>query len=129
LECIPTAAGCGAGALYLSSISFDVNEAGVFVGQQALPLPDGGYRFEAYRGQLDAQGNFDLDGLGLYQGEFNTAALAVDDLDRIAGFATLNAAAAEQQALLWLADTPGTRAVILRPRSHDAIFAHDFGGD
>lgn len=102
LECIPTSLGCGAAALYLSSISFDVNESGVFVGQQALPLAEGGFRFEAYRGQVDAQGSFDLAGLGLYQGEFNTAALAIDDLDRIAGFATLNAAGAEQQVLLWL---------------------------
>jgi hypothetical protein len=51
---------------------------------------------------VDAQGSFDLVGLGLYQGEFNTAARAIDDLDRIAGFATLNAGSAEQQALLWL---------------------------
>jgi hypothetical protein len=102
LECIPTTEGCGPGALYLSSISYDVNEAGVFVGQQALPLPGGGFRFEAYRGQLSPHGVFDLHGLGLYQDQFNTAALAIDDLGRIAGFATLNAVGAEQQALLWL---------------------------
>jgi hypothetical protein len=102
LACVPTVAGCGAAALYLASIAFDVNEAGVFVGQQALPVPGGAYRFEAYLGEVDASGQFALSGLGLYQGQFDTAALAIDNLGRVAGFATLNAAGAQQQALLWL---------------------------
>lgn len=102
LACVPTAAGCGFAALYLASIALDVNEAGVFVGQQALPVPGGAYRFEAYRGEVDASGQFILSGLGLHQGRFDTAALTIDNLGRVAGFATLNAAGAQQQALLWV---------------------------
>jgi hypothetical protein len=101
LQCIPTPLGCGAPALYLASIGNDVNDAGVIVGQRALALPDGGYRFEAYRAQIDGQGGFAFEGLGLYEGQFDTAAQAIDGLGRIAGIAAIDAASARQQALLW----------------------------
>lgn len=104
LQCIPTPNGCGAAALYLASLGNDVNEAGEIVGQRALALPGGGFRFEAYRAVIDSQGGFDFQGLGLYEGSFNTSAQAIDNLGRIAGFATLNAVGAEQQALLWTSD-------------------------
>ncbi|MBX3724311.1 MAG: hypothetical protein KF823_00140 [Xanthomonadales bacterium] len=101
LQCIPTPNGCGAAALYLASIGNDVNESGEIVGQRALALPGGGFRFEAYRARVDGQGNFLFQGLGLYEETFNTSAQAIDNLGRIAGFATLNAVGAQQQALLW----------------------------
>ncbi len=103
LKCIPTTLGCGGAGLYLASTGNDVNEGGVFVGQQAFPL-NGGYRFEAYRGQVTPQGAFELQGLGLYLDQFNTSAQVLDNHGRIIGFATLNAAGAEQQVLLWHED-------------------------
>jgi len=102
LACIPTVLGCGANGLYLASIGNDINEAGVFVGQHAVAVPGGGFRFEAYRGRANANGGFILQGLGLFHGEFNTSAQAVDNLGRIVGFATIDAAVAEQLALLWM---------------------------
>jgi hypothetical protein len=79
LQCIPTPLGCGAPALYLASIGNDVNETGV----------------------IDGQGTFTFQGLGQFEGEFNTAAHAIDNLGRIAGVATVDAANAQQQVLLW----------------------------
>lgn len=101
LQCIPTPVGCGAPALYLASIGNDVNEDGVIVGQRAVALPGGGYRFEAYRAVVDGQGTFQFQSLGLYQEQFGTSAQAIDDLGRIAGVATIDAASAHQQVLLW----------------------------
>jgi hypothetical protein len=109
LQCIPTPLGCGAPALYLASIGYDVNDAGVIVGQRAVAVQGGGWRFEAYRAQIDGQGGFAFESLGLFQGQFGTTAQAIDGLGRIAGFATIDAAGAEQQVLLWSGD--GVRAL------------------
>lgn len=101
LQCIPTPLGCGAPALYLASIGNDVNDDGVIVGQRAFALPGGGYRFEAYRARIDGQGGFVFQGLGLYEGQYDTSAQAIDPLGRIVGSASIDAASARQQALLW----------------------------
>lgn len=104
LQCIPTPLGCGAPALYLASIGNDVNEDGVIVGQRAVALPGGGYRFEAYRAVVDGQGSFEFQSLGLYQDQFGTSAEAIDNLGRIAGIASIDAGAAQQQVVLWTGD-------------------------
>lgn len=103
LRCIPTPFDCeSTNSLYLASSGLDINEAGTFVGTQALPLPDGGFRFQAYRGEVSAAGNVETLGLGLLHGELNTTATAINDAGQIVGHATLNAQTAEQQPLLWV---------------------------
>ncbi len=101
LRCIPTPFDCETvNSLYLSSISNDINDAGVFVGSQALELAGGGFRFQAYRAQIDATGSFQIEGLGLLDEQFNTTAWAINELGQVVATASVNAQTSEYQPLL-----------------------------
>jgi len=122
LRCIPTPFDCETvNSLYLASSGSDINEAGDFVGSQALPLPGGGFRFQAYRGAVSSTGSVETEGLGLLDGAFDTSATAINDTGHVVGHATLDAQTSEQQPLVWVDGQARRLGVPGRNRSPVAV--------
>jgi hypothetical protein len=98
LRCIPSPFDCESiQSLYTSSLPYDINDAGTFVGSLTIVVSGQPYVFQGYRASVGPDHTISVTGLGQYQQRWDTTASAINENEEIVGFAVMDRASADYQ--------------------------------